>query len=73
MRTEAEVRDAIRHMTEAKETAQENRELAGVAMLNIMIDMLRWTLGEPSEFAETKRNCDGIDRRRQQGANRGAN
>ena len=64
MRSELEIRAARKHLDEALSVP--SRELVpefyGVVM-RIMLDILAWTLGEPSNFADkVVAACDQVDR-----------
>ncbi len=60
MRTEAEIRRAIAHV----EIVVDGRDLAAGAFAALILDVLRWTLGEPSAFQEEMIiPCDAIAQR----------
>lgn len=61
MRSEQEVRRAIKHLEEASRSGIAKADPA-VAMLLAVRDALRWVLGKESRFErEVMRPCDALD------------
>ena len=50
MRTEAEIRDLHRHLDGAKQTAIERGDQTTANATEGLMQLLTWTLGEPSTF-----------------------
>ena len=50
MRSEAEIREAIRYHDEARTSIPDGAVIRTAAALQKGIDILHWVLGEPSEF-----------------------
>ena len=67
MRTEKEVRAAISHLREAERGAPDTPEGEFFRRHNAMVlDLLRWVLGEQSDFSAVVEGCDQVDRARRQ-------
>lgn len=62
MRTPQEIKRAITHMTEAAAAHERRGDSNNVAFCVALADALRWVEGQPSEFEETLRRCDRLDR-----------
>lgn len=61
-KTEEEIRRAIRHVTDASRAAAKIKDQQFIARACCIIDVLRWTLGEASEFTKVVTSCDAIEK-----------
>lgn len=67
MKTEAEIKEAVQHLTNALKAPIASGFPKEVAMARASIDLLRWVLGEPSRFQdEVIDPCRAVDRAERQ-------